>query len=144
MKSIAGTSIVARRLIVSLFIALLAAGCASVSGTRDTVSVETARDAQNLSRAERVFLYQSRIADALLDHYPLMELFENADPAVIEAEARMTESCSHLTQAVLTRIEGDKPSLGLRFRVMATVEACEHAARKMDELLNATAVSDAI
>jgi hypothetical protein len=132
------------RLILSLFIASLTAGCASVRDTRYTASVETPGDTQSMSRVERVFLYQSRIADALLDHYPLSEVLEQADPAVIEAEARMTESCSALAQAVVTHLEGDEPSLGLRVRVMATVDECENAARTMDELLNAAAVADAI
>ena len=144
MKSIAGTVIAARSVLLPLLIALLAAGCALVSDTRDTASVDTAGDVQDISRAKRVFLYQSRIANALLDHYPLVEVLENADPAVIEAEARMTESCGPLTQAVLTHFEGDKLPLGLRFRATATIDKCERAARKMDELLNGVVLTDSI
>lgn len=136
-------SIPARTMV--LFPALLAAllaGCATVSATRD--GAENARAANSLSRAERVFLYQSRIADALLDHYPLLEVFEDADPVLVEAEAEMTQSCSPLTRAVLAHFEGRKPSLALRFRVMTSIGACERAARKMDQLLNATARAGSI
>ena len=56
----------------------------------------------------------------------------------------MTESCGPLTQAVLTHFEGEDPSLGLRFRVMVTIDACERAARKVDELLNGTAIAGSI
>ncbi len=99
------------------------------------------------SRAERVFLYQSRVADALLDRYPLMEIFAEADPALIALEERMTETCSPLTRAVLAHLEGDKPSLGLRFKVFTTIGECERAARRIDRILNSapqTASNDSI
>ncbi len=80
----------------------------------------------------------------MLDHYPLLEVLENADPSVVDAEARMTESCSPLTQAVLAHMGGERASLGLRMRVMTTLDDCERAARALDELLQVTAVADSI
>lgn len=144
MDKIVSSVIASTRVLLALLIAALATGCASVSHTDDTTSLNAARDMQNIPRAERVFLYQSHVANTLLDHYPLVEILETADPSVVEAEARMTESCSPLTQAALTKFEGDKPSLGLRFRVMTTIDECERAARKMDELLNDTAIAGSI
>jgi hypothetical protein len=88
------------------------------------------------SRAEQVFLYQSRVADALLDRYPLLSIFDDADPALVDAEARMTESCSALTRAVIAEIEGERPSLGLRFRVLTSLDDCERAARRIEHLLD--------
>ncbi len=127
-----------------LLIVLLATGCASLSDTRDTASVDAPRNAQEMPRAKRVFLYQSRVANALLDRYPLLEILENAAPEVVDAEARMAESCSALSEAVLTEFEGKKLSLKLRFRVMRTIDDCESATRNMDELLNRTAIADSI
>ena len=147
MKSIADTVKSITRLSAILIAVSLVAGCASVASTRDAASAasaDTLRNPERLSRAERVFLYQSRVADALLDEYPLFEVFENADPVLIEAEARMTESCSPLTQAVLSHFEGTRPSLGLRFRVMTTIGECERAARAIDRLLNGSAQTGAI
>ncbi len=134
--------ITTRKNILGLLIVLLATGCASLSNTRDAPSANSSRNTQDIPRAERVFRYQSRVANALFDRYPLLEVMENADPAVIAAEAQMSESCSALTQAVLTRFEGKKPSFKLRFRVITTVGDCERAARKVDKLLNSTAIAD--
>lgn len=123
----------------------LVQGCATMNDAPSSAEAMTvAGEAVELSRAERVFLYQSRVADALLDHYPLHEVFESADPHVIEAEARMTEACSYLTQAVLTNLEGGSPSLGLRFRVLTTLNSCERAAQRMDFILHAPTASEAI
>ena len=97
--------------------------------------------ADEQSRAERIFRYQSRVADALLDEYPLMETFADADPEIINAEARMTEACSPLTRAVLSKLEGNEPSLLLRLEVFTTINDCERAAQRMDRMLNPVAVN---
>ena len=131
-----------RKNILWLVIVLLATGCASLSDKGDAPSAEASRSTQDIPRAERVFRYHSRVANALIDRYPLLEVMENADPVVIEAETQMAESCSALTQAVLTGFEGRKPSLKLRFRVMRTIDDCERATREMDDLLNSTAIAD--
>ena len=144
MQNIAETVFASSWFIPSILIGSLAIGCASISDTRNPTTVDTVRNVQDVSRAERVFLYQSHVANAMLDHYPLLEVLENADPTVVDAEARMTESCSPLTQAVLAHIAGEETSLGLRLRVMATVDDCERAALKLDELLQVTAVADSI
>lgn len=109
-------------------------GCASVSTPAGDVAAAQTDDGR--SRAERVFLYQSRVADSLLDHFPLMEVFAEADPELVAAEAHMTRSCSPLTQAVLAHFEGEKPSLGLRFQVFTTLGECERAAQRIDRLLS--------
>ncbi|MEQ8231870.1 MAG: hypothetical protein RLW61_08670 [Gammaproteobacteria bacterium] len=117
----------------------LSAGCATLPPP-----VARVVGAVEPSRAEEVFRYQSRVADALLDRYPLLEVFEEADPALLAAEARMTESCSPLTRAVLARLEGERPSLGLRLRVFTTLDDCERAARRMERLLDTGAVDNAL
>jgi hypothetical protein len=108
-------------------------GCANLAST--PVAQEIAAQERERTRAERVFLYQSRVADTLLDEYPLMEIFLAADPNLIVAEARMTETCNPLTRAVLTHLEGNKPSLALRFQVFTSLNACEDAARQIADLL---------
>ena len=125
-----------RMLSIATF-AILSTACATTA--QQPTALESAALEYDGSRAERVFLYQSRVADALLDHYPLVEYFEEADPAIIAAEARMTEFCSPLTRAALMRLEGTEPSLGLRLLVLASISECESAARTIDHLLNAPA-----
>ena len=115
-------------------LALLCASCASIAPAPSASEFAATESGQ--SRAERVFLYQSRVANALLDEYPLVEIFQNADSSLIAAEARMTESCGPLTRAVLAHLEGQKPSLGLRFEVFASIDDCERSARKIDRYLN--------
>ncbi|MGE0487199.1 MAG: hypothetical protein AB7Q81_23805 [Gammaproteobacteria bacterium] len=132
----------ASRALVTLALSASLGGCASLAGTHREA---TAAATHEPSRAERVFLYQSRVADALLDRYPLLEIFEEADPALVAAEARMTENCSPLTRAVLARLEGSRPSLGLRFKVFTTLDDCERAAQRIDKLLHGDSLlSDAI
>lgn len=120
---------------------LTAVGCATAP--TQPVADGTADSGHEHSRAESVFLYQSRVADALLDRYPLLDVFAGADPALVEAEAHMTEACSPLTQAVLATFEGEQPSLVLRWKVMNTIDECEQAARHTESLISDTAVSDA-
>ncbi|MEQ8662458.1 MAG: hypothetical protein RLW62_16710 [Gammaproteobacteria bacterium] len=115
--------------VLALATLVFASGCASLPPPVAAVVDQHAR-------AERVFLYQSRVADALLDRYPLLEVFEDADPALVAAEARMTKSCSALTRAVLAELEGEQPSLGLRFEVFTTLDDCERAARRIERLLD--------
>ena len=140
MRTIATTFAGSRPVLVGL-VALLVQACASIGDSRVATSSETDSGA---SRAERVFLYQSRVANALLDRYPLVEVLEDADPEVTAAEARMTESCSALTQAVLMHFEGVEPPLALRFRVMRTLDDCERAARAVDEMLHGFPVAGSI
>lgn len=115
-----------------------AGGCATTAS-----KAHTGDGPGTASRAERVFLYQSRVANALLDHYPLVEVFAQADPALVAAEKKMTRKCSPLTRAMVTRLEGDRPSLLLRFEVFTTISDCERAARRIDRLLNANGDNDA-
>lgn len=120
-------------LAVTLLI-LSVAGCASTPVANDTPSADATNEPGS-SHAERVFRYQSKVADSLLDHYPLLDVFAGADPALISAEAAMTQACSALTQAVLARIEGGEPSLLLRLEVMITVDQCEQATQRTEQLL---------
>lgn len=120
-----------RILSLSLLILLNAcAGTATRSNNADLAEID-----QQRSRAEQVFLYQSRVADALLDEYPLLDSFAEADPELVAAEARMNETCSPLTRAVLAQLEGQQPSLGLRFQVFTTLGACERAAQRIENLI---------
>ena len=72
MQDIAEKIIAARRMIITLLIASLAAGCATVSNTREASSAGALGDEHDMSRAKQVFLYQSYVANALLDRYPLI------------------------------------------------------------------------
>ena len=124
--------------------AMLITSCSTISKAPTNPNAFAPQTGDDRSRAERVFLYQSRIANKLLDHYPLIEVFEQADPTLIAAEARMNESCGHLTQAVLAHLEGHKPSLGLKFRVMNSIDECERSARKIEHMLKSTDTGDPI
>lgn len=140
LRHTAGRAARAGRLLLALLAIGTVAGCATV---QRSTSADTDAASADRSRAERVFLYQSRVADALLDRYPLMEIFQDADPTLVQAEAQMTKNCSPLTQAVLSKLEGNEPSFGLRLQVFTTLGACERAAQRIEQLLlqreNATA-----
>ena len=109
--------------------AALVSACASLAGD-GAPSGET-----NEARAERVFRYQSRLADALLDRYPLREQLADADPRLVAAEARMTESCGSLTRAVVENLEGREPSVELKLAVWNSLDDCERAAQTIERMI---------
>ncbi|MBX9609544.1 MAG: hypothetical protein K2Y51_25265 [Gammaproteobacteria bacterium] len=131
----------ARGMAVLLSCALLV-GCAStppapVASAATTPSAApapvTAEDTE--ARAQRIFLYESRVADALLDRFPMRDDFVAAEPGLAAAEARMAEACGPLTRAVLRHLEGRKQSVKQKFKVANSLDACENAARQVEGLL---------
>ncbi len=113
-------------------------GCASVSPPRaDSVAraVQQHASEDTEARARRVFVYESRIADALLDRYPLREDFEAAQPDLVKAEAHMTEACGALTRAVVRQLEGRKQSLKHKLKVARSLDGCESSARRVEAML---------
>ncbi len=138
MKEVVDTRLKMLKAVAFAGLAMLIASCTTMSKAPTYPDKFAPQTGDDRSRAERVFLYQSRIANKLLDYYPLVEVFEQADPTLIAAEARMTESCGHLTQAVLAHLEGHQASLGLKFRVMNSIDECERSARKIEQMLKAT------
>lgn len=118
---------------------LLAAGCASTppvdaprSGANDA---SAAVPDSTAAQVRRIFRYQSRVADALLDRYPLREDFARADPRLVSAEARMTRKCGKVTRVVVDKLEGSEPSLLERWSMLRSLDSCERAARKVESLL---------
>ncbi len=110
-------------------------GCAAVAPQPSKTPVVDNYD-REASRTKQVFFYQSRVADALLTHYPLFDIFTaEAEPALISAEARMTESCAYLNEAALMHAEGRKLPLRLKLNVMRTLRSCETDARTVAMLL---------
>ena len=103
----------------------------------DAVSATEQRAAEDTeARAQRIFRYESRVADALLDRFPLREDFVSAEPGLVAAEARMTEACGPLTRAVLRHLEGRKQSVKQKFKVAGSLDDCESAARAVEMLLS--------
>ncbi len=137
MNGIAITGSTTWKVLAFVCLAILSAGCATTHSGPSASHAVAAQSDNERSRAERVFLYQSRISDALLDRYPLVEVFEKADPILIAAAARMMETCSYLTRAVLANFEGREPSLGLKFKVLNSLDDCERSAQQTEELLDA-------
>ena len=114
---------------------VLTASCASIAEPRPSATAAASDSTE--ARAERIFRYQSRIADALLDRYPLSEDFATADPTLIVAEGQMTERCSTLTRAVLENFEGEAPSLTLKLEVIRSLDDCERAAARVEHMIAA-------
>ena len=135
MNGIAGTGSMTFKACTFVCLALICVGCATVQRGPSPSHAAAAQSDSDRSRAERVFLYQSRISNELLNRYPLVEVFEKADPILIAAEARMMENCGYLTRAVLANFEGREPSLGLKFKVMGSLDECERSAQRIEELL---------
>jgi hypothetical protein len=113
------------------------AGCASVAPRSAEVVPTVAQHAEEdtEARAKRVFVYQSRIADALLDRYPLREDFASAEPELLRAEGRMTEACGPLTRAVVRHLEGRKQSVKHKLKVARSLDGCESAAQRVEALM---------
>ena len=114
-------------------------GCAIVAAPPTAVvgaRVEQHRDEDTEARATRVFIYESRVADALLDRYPMREDFAAAGSALITAEADMTEACGALTRAVLRHLEGRQQSVKQKLKVARSLTGCEQAARRIEAMLD--------
>jgi hypothetical protein len=117
------------------------AGCASVMppspppshGAEAGVAQHAGEDTE--ARAKRVFVFESRVADALMDRYPLREDFEAAEPDLVKAEAHMTDACGPLTRAVVRDLEGRKQSIKHKLKVARSLDDCETAARRVGAML---------
>lgn len=124
---------------------LLAGACATPTPRPAASWPVSAPHSSYDARVEQVFLYQSRIANELLDRYPFEESFNtDADPVLRAAEARMTARCGFVSQVALMRLEAQEPSLALKLKVLVTVNSCEAAAHEVAGLLtrgNATMAS---
>lgn len=124
----------ARRLCATLP-GLLLAGCATLAPPgRSEQAGTSAYD----SRAEAVFMYQSRVASRVLDRNADLEIEGrgDADPTLAAADARMAEICHYLNQAAIGRAEGRDPGWAIKIRVLATTSACAQAAREVELLLD--------
>ena len=124
------------RALVLAAVACAAAGCATAPSANRHASAVAARGHETTeARVARIFRYQSRVADALLDRYPLREDFVSADPALVAAEARMNDQCAAVTRVVVNSLEGDSPSLVQRLFAMRSLHPCERATRRVERLL---------
>lgn len=113
-------------------------GCASVSPSpaRSVApAIEQHAEEDTEARAKRVFVFQSRVADALLDRYPLREDFAAAEAGLLQAESRMTEACGPLTRAVVRHLEGRKQSVKQKLKVARSLNDCEAAAQRVEALM---------
>lgn len=110
---------------------LLLAACASVTPPPATQAAREDTEA----RAQRIFVYQSRVADALLDRYPLREDFAAADAGLLQAEGRMTEACGALTRAVVRHLEGRKQSVKQKLKVARSLDSCAAAAQRLNAMM---------
>lgn len=106
----------------------LIAGCATVSTSSEPL-VASGPEA----RIKEVFLFQARVANELLDRYPLADI--EMTPALADAEARLVERCGYLNQAAISHIEGGSIGLDLKLKVFASVDGCEAAAHELSNLL---------
>jgi len=124
---------------LALFSAVLfLGGCASVTpppARSASPAVEPQASEDTEARAKRVFVFQSRVADALLDRYPLREDFAAAEPRLLKAESRMTEACGPLTRAVVRHLEGRKQSVKQKLKVARSLNDCESAAQRVEAMM---------
>ena len=118
--------------------ALTLGGCASItppSADRSAPAVAQQASEDTEARAKRVFVFQSRVADTLMDRYPLREDFAAAEPALLQAEGRMTEACGPLTRAVVRHLEGRNQSVKQKLKVARSLDDCEAAAHRVEAML---------
>jgi len=115
--------------------ASLLTGCATmVAPESEPVAATPTYD----SRAEAVFMYQSRVASRVLDRYAYLEIdgAADVDPTLAAADSRMAETCRFLNEAAVGRAEGRPAGWDLKIKVFATTGACAHAAREVELLLD--------
>lgn len=110
--------------------ALALPGCSTVPAVVEPLAIGPSD-----ARVREVFLLQARAADELIDRYPFADL--EMEPGLAALDARMTERCAPIAQAVIAHLEGRPIGLDLRWRVFTNVAACEVAARKLSGLLAA-------
>lgn len=117
----------------------LLSGCTTLPPSSLSLS-STHQATEYSSHAEQVFLYESRVANAVLDRIAAREIEESGefDPTLTAADARMAEVCRHLNEAAVTRAEGQTASWDLKIKVLASTGTCEHAAREVELLLGHT------
>ncbi len=117
----------------------LLGGCTTLTPSSLSLS-STPQATEYSSHAEQVFLYESRVANAVLDRIAVREIEESGelDPTLTAADARMAEVCRHLNEAAVTRAEGQAASWDLKIKVLATTGTCEHAAHEVELLLEHT------
>lgn len=114
--------------------AALLAGCAGFE-RRDPAAAAVPQSAREL-RVREVFVYQGRVANDLLERYQFDAAPGAADdPVLTAAEADMTERCTYLNQAAVSYLEGGEPGWRLKMKMLASVDACEAAARDVARLL---------
>ena len=131
------TSCLSKSAVLACAVSLLAA-CASVTPpltSHGAARTEHQASEDTEARAKRVFVYQSRVADALLDRYPLREDFAAADASLLQAESHMTEACGALTRAVVRHLEGRKQSVKQKLKVARSLDSCEAAAQRLDAMM---------
>ena len=131
-----------RLLVKTLSLGLIASliGCAGNSLQQhepiaSNVAKQTIDEPKQRSRAMEVFLYQSRVGDAVMNKYPFLDAGEG-HPNLVAAEARMMSACSHLAQAALHKVSGGEPGVRLKFMVFLTLDTCAKAAKHVETLLS--------
>ena len=85
-------------------------------------------------RVENTFRLQNSLTSEI------MLLQEGSEPykdqqSILEAEQNMQKNCSDLNEYAARDIDGERASLLLRHRVEHSLLECEHATRKVEELL---------
>lgn len=126
-----------------LFVALVAISWTVASSSTRYTTWKDGLRASLHARVIDVFQHQSRVADELLDQYPLREQFLAADPHLVAAERRMNQNCSAVAASAVKTVEGEAPSWLEHFRLARHLEPCDEAASKV-ELLLAAAMRSAV
>ncbi|MGR8947663.1 MAG: hypothetical protein ACU84Q_06415 [Gammaproteobacteria bacterium] len=103
------------------------------------VAKQSIDEPKQRSRAMRVFFYQSRVGDAVMNKYPFLDAGDG-HPRLAAAEARMMSACSHLAQAALHKVSGGEPGVRLKFMVFLTLDTCEKAAKQVETLLSSETI----
>lgn len=120
-----------------LFAGLLLGGCSSLGTKAPPPEAKVAAAPADEGHVRKVFVFQGRVANDLLERYEFADEPSSApDPVLATAESRMTESCTYLNQAAVSYLEGSKPGWRLKMMVFATVDRCESAARTVAALLS--------
>lgn len=119
-------------------IIVMLAGCGSVDVRYPDGQHKRMRKAEFKAYAERVFRYQNRIVDRLIEADSGADDGQS-DTRLLAAEDAMEEACRALIALVSAKSERRAMALADKLHMPSAVPACERAVVAVDALLPATA-----
>jgi hypothetical protein len=120
-----------------LTILLLSAGCSSVRTSTPEGQAVTMSEAEFSAYVEKVFRHHNKVYNELISAAGIEETdsVDGHPNQLLTAEEDMIHVCLPLNEVVATTVEGGKPSMNSKWKLLSAVPACEAATRKVEALM---------